>query len=145
MILLAPCPVLTVKHQHAQSSVRTIVFPADFSVEAARALHGLRRVQAAFPEATLHLLHVISGDSDAVAQHQMQDFATQHHLTHYQTATINAERTSTGIEEYARQVQAELILMPTHAHSGLSSFLHTSIAETVATHALPPVLTYHFQ
>ena len=45
--------------------------------------------------------------------------------------------------QYAQQVNADLVVIPTHARSGLSSFFHTSIAEAVATHAFPPVLTYH--
>ncbi len=50
---------------------------------------------------------------------------------------------STGIEQYAQKVGADLVVMPTHARTGLSGFFQTSIAETVATHAFPPVLTYH--
>ncbi|MFC7669677.1 hypothetical protein ACFQT0_21640 [Hymenobacter humi] len=37
------------------------------------------------------------------------------------------------------------MVMPTHTHSLLAGLLHTSTAENVATHAYPPVLTYHFQ
>ncbi|ALW86665.1 hypothetical protein AUC43_17210 [Hymenobacter sedentarius] len=145
MIRLASCPVLTVKHQQPEFNVRTMVFPSDFSPEASRAVAGLQRVRVAFPNATLHLLHVATHDHDAVDQHQLQAFATRHHLTHYKTAVVKAERLSSGIEAYAQQVQADLVLLPTHAHSGLSTLLRTSIAEAVATHAFPPVLTYHFQ
>ncbi len=147
MIRLAPCPVLTVKHQHAQFEARTIVFPSDFTAEAARALDGLRHVQALFPNATLHLLHVTSGSDDTpdALQQQMRDFAHQHQLSNCHTAAVGANRTSAGIEQYAQTVHADLVVMPTHTRSGLSSLLHTSVAETVATHAFPPVLTYHFQ
>ena len=148
MIRLAPCPVLTVKHQHAQFEARTIVFPSDFSAEAARALDGLRHVQALFPNATLHLLHVASGSggrTQQALQRRMQEFILQHQLSNCQTAEVGADRTSSGIEQYAQTVHADLVVMPTHTHSGLGSLLHTSVAETVATHAFPPVLTYHFQ
>jgi nucleotide-binding universal stress UspA family protein len=143
MIRLAPCPVLTVKHPQAQFEVRNIVFPSDFSDETAGALAGLRQVQAAFPNATLHLLHVASGSREQT-EPKMQAFAAQAQLRNCQTAVVDANSTSAGIEQYAQQVQADLVVIPTHTHSGLSRFLHTSIAETVATHALPPVLTYHF-
>lgn len=143
LIRLAPCPVLTVKHPHANFDVRTIVFPSDFSAEAVRALDGLRQVQAVFPSATLHLLHVAAGGNGHVAQQQMQDFAQQQQLTNYVAAEVDADYTSAGIEEYAQRVAADMVVIPTHARSGLSRFLRTSIAETVATHAFPPVLTYH--
>ena len=145
IIRLAPCPVLTVKHPHPHYAVHNIVFPSDFSPETAHALGGLRHVQRVFPEARLHLLHVLSGHGNQTAEQQMQAFAREHELHNYQTAVVDAERTSVGIEQYAEGVQAELVVIPTHARSGLSSFLRASIAETVATHAFPPVLTYHFR
>ena len=143
LIRLAPCPVLTVKHPHAGYEVKHIVFPSDFSAEAAQALDGLRAVRAAFPEAVLHLLHV-AGTTGHVAEQQMQAFAEQHQLGACETTEVDASRTSAGIEDYAKQIGADLVVIPTHARSGLSRFLQTSIAETVATHAFPPVLTYHF-
>jgi len=143
LIRLAPCPVLTVKHPQPAFKVQHIVFPSDFTADAAGALDGLRRVLAVFPDATLHLLHVAAGASGHVAQQQMQDFAQQHQFAHCLTAEVDAERTSAGIEEYAQRVAADVVVIPTHARSGLSRFLRTSIAETVATHAFPPVLTYH--
>ncbi len=144
LIRLAPCSVLTVKHPELAFKVQQIVFPSDFLAEAAEAIDGLRRVLAVFPDATLHLLHVAAGADDHVAQQQMQDFARQHQLAHVVVAEVAANRTSAGIEEYAQRVAADVVVIPTHVRSGLSHFLNTSIAETVATHAFPPVLTYHF-
>ncbi len=144
LIRLAPCPVLTVKHPHVGYEVKNVVFPSDFSAEAGHSLDGLRAVRAAFPEATLHLLHVAGGAGGHVAEQQLRAFAEQHQLGECETAEVDAGRTSTGIEEYAKKVGADLVVIPTHARSGLSHFLQTSIAETVATHAFPPVLTYHF-
>ncbi|WP_151088087.1 universal stress protein [Hymenobacter baengnokdamensis] len=143
-IRLAPCPVLAVKPPQAAFDVRTIVFPSDFSADADSAFAGLQPVLTAFPDATLHLLHVATNGNDEATKQQMQVFAKRHQLTHCQVASINADEVSTGIEQYAQQVQASLVVLPTYHHSGLSSFLHAGIADIVATHALPPVLTYHF-
>ena len=143
LIRLAPCPVLTVKHQQGEFNVRTIVFPSDFTDEAAGAIAGLQQVQAVFPNATVHLLHVVSGTDGLTTQQHQQAFAHQAQLTNFQTGVVTADSTSAGIEQYAKQVNADLVVLPTHARSGLSHFLQTSIAETVATHAFPPVLTYH--
>lgn len=145
LIRLAPCPVLAVKPPQADFNVRTILFPSDFSAEADGAVAGLQPVLAAFPEATLHLLYVASqGHDQAEAQQHMQAFATRHQLARYQAAVATADSTSAGITQYAQQVQADLVVLPTHHQSGLSSFFHTSVADAVAIHALPPVLTYHF-
>jgi nucleotide-binding universal stress UspA family protein len=142
LIRLASCPVLTVKHQQAQFEVRNIVFPSDFTDEATGAIAGLQQVRAAFPNATVHLLHVANQDAQTARQH-IETFAQQAHLTNVQVEVVNATSTTAGIEQYAQQVNADLVVIPTHARSGLSSFFHTSIAEAVATHAFPPVLTYH--
>ena len=42
----------------------------------------------------------------------------------------------------ALPVRIDLLVVPTHGRTGLRHFLQTSIAETVATHAFPPVLTF---
>ena len=144
LIRLAPCPVLTVKHPHAGYEVKNMVFPSDFTAEATQALDGLRAVRAVFPAATLHLLHVAAGSDGHLAESQMRAFAEQHQLGPCETAEVDASQTSAGIEAYAQQIGADLVVIPTHVRSGLSRFLQASIAETVATHAFPPVLTYHF-
>ncbi|WP_210518963.1 universal stress protein [Hymenobacter terricola] len=144
-IRLAPCPVLAVKHQQAEFEVRTVVFPSDFTDEATRAIDNLRQVLATFPDATLHLLHVASGTHSAATTQHMQEFAQHAQFPHMQMGVVQAGSTVAGIEQYAQQVNADLVVIPTHVRSGLSSFFRTSIAEAVATHAFPPVLTYHLQ
>ncbi|GAB3572667.1 universal stress protein [Hymenobacter daeguensis] len=143
LIRLAEVPVLTVKHQQAQFEVRNVVFPSNFTEESTGAIAGLQQVQAAFPNATIHLLHVADGAENQATQQHEQAFAERAQLKNFQTGTISADSTSAGIEQFAKQVNADLVVIPTHARSGLSRFFNTSIAETVATHAFPPVLTYH--
>lgn len=144
MIRLAPCPVLAVKHRHVPFAVKNIVFPSDFTEETTQAVGPLREMLATFPEATLHLLHVV-GDRDAFAAHQrMQAFAQHMQLRTPTLAEHNAGSTTVGIEQYAQQVSADLVIIPNHVRSGLSSLFRTRTAEAVATHAFPPVLTYHF-
>lgn len=115
-----------------------------FTLKLMQATKHRMRVLTAFPDATLHLLHVAASGNDEEARQHMRAFATRHQLTHYQTASVQADGVSAGVEQYAQQVQADLVVLPTYHHSGLSSFLHAGITDTVAAHALPPVLTYHF-
>ena len=145
LIRLANVPVLTVKHQQSTFEVRNIVFPSDFTDETNQAAAGLQQVLAAFPNATLHLLQVSVSDDRQEAEQSIQEFAQRAGLANFQSAVIDADSTSAGIEQFAKQVQADLVVIPTHARTGLSRFFSTSIAETVATHAYPPVLTYHLQ
>lgn len=143
LVRTAPCPVLTVKHPAGPFEVRTLLFPSDFSAEADRAVPELRRVRAVFPDATLHLLHIVA---DA---HQRQNaldtidaFATRHQLKNYKPAVVVAPRPAEAIPQFVKLVEADLVLLPTHGRTGLSRLLQTSIAETVATQSFPPVLTF---
>ncbi|MDB5267793.1 MAG: hypothetical protein JWP58_833 [Hymenobacter sp.] len=143
LVRLAPCPVLTVKYAVKEFLPRRILFPSDFTPEADQAVPGLRQVQALFPEAELHLLQVVKaeGESDA-AQARILAYAQRHGLAHTQAAVFTDDSPVSGISAYARQMQADLLVVPTHGRVGLSRFLHPSIAETVATHVFPPVLTF---
>ena len=143
LVRLAPCPVLTVKYAVADFAPRRILFPSDFTAETDLAVPGLRQVQALFPEARLHLLQVVENEEEATAtQARIVDFAARHGLQHAQPAVQVDDSPVAGISAYARQMQADLLVIPTHGRIGLSRLLHTSIAETVATHAFPPVLTF---
>ncbi|MCB2408217.1 universal stress protein [Hymenobacter lucidus] len=143
LVRLAPCPVLTVKHPELQFNVQHIVFPSDFSAEADRAVPDLQRIQAVFPDATLHLLKVVPDiDQYAEAMARIEAFAERHHLEHCEPEVIDAADASVGIPLFARQAHADLVVMPTHAHTGLSHYLHHNVAENVAVHAAPPVLTF---
>jgi nucleotide-binding universal stress UspA family protein len=143
LVRLAPCPVLTVKYAVGEFAPRRILFPSDFTPEADKAVAGLRQVQAIFPDAELHLLQVVEAEAEvAAAQARILAFAERHDLKHAHPAVFSDDSPVSGISAYARQMQADLLVVPTHGRIGLSRFLHTSIAETVATHAFPPVLTF---
>ncbi|UOQ74723.1 universal stress protein [Hymenobacter cellulosilyticus] len=143
LVRMAPCPVLTVKHPEMQFNVQHIVFPSDFSAEADRAVPDLQRIQAIFPDATLHLLKVVPDiDHYSEALTQIQSFTERHRLEHCEADVIDASNASVGIPLFAQQTHADLVVMPTHAHTGLSHFLHHNVAENVALHAVPPVLTF---
>ncbi|GAA4054771.1 universal stress protein [Hymenobacter glaciei] len=143
LVRLAPCPVLTVKYAVADFAPRRILFPSDFTAEADQAVPGLRQVQALFPDAQFHLLQVVEKEGEvAAAQARIVDFFERHNLKHAQPAIYVDDSTISGISAYARQMQADLLVVPTHGRTGLSRLLHTSVAESVATHAFPPVLTF---
>jgi nucleotide-binding universal stress UspA family protein len=143
LVRMAPCPVLSVKNPVGRFVVRNLVFPSDFSAEADRAVPELRRMQVLFPLATLHLLKVVSGpDKRAAALEKITEFAHRHHLGRYEPAVQEASSPSKGIPAFVGQSATDLVLLPTHGRTGLSRFLQSSIAEYVATHAFPPVLTF---
>ncbi|MDO7852454.1 universal stress protein [Hymenobacter convexus] len=146
LVRTAPCPVLAVKHPAGEFHVQKMVFPSDFSSETDRAVPELRRLQALFPEAVLHLLCVVSGTrQEPAALERMLAFVQRHELDRYEMHVRLSGSPSAGITAFARQFQADLVLLPTHGRTGLIRFLQASIAENVATHAFPPVLTFQME
>lgn len=144
LVRLAPCPVLTIKQPAPSFAVRSIVFASDFSPEAHRAVSSLRQVCAAFPEATLHLLDVVTrADDYGPALDRIHAFAYRHHLDAYEADVFNAPQVSEGIPRYAAQTHADLVVMLTHGRTGILHLLQGSIAESVAVQADAPVLTFH--
>ena len=143
LVRLAPCPVLAVTHPAGTFDVRTMLFPSDFSAETDRAVPELRRVQAMFPDATLHLLCIVAeaGEREDTLE-KMDAFANRHQLTHYKASVVVAPSPSAAIPKFAKLVAADLVVVPTHGRTGLSRLLQASIAEAVATHSFPPVLTF---
>jgi nucleotide-binding universal stress UspA family protein len=144
LVRLAPCPVLTVKHPAPQLTVSHIVFASDFSAEADLAVPSLRQVQAAFPEATLHLLDVVlNPESHPAALEHIHSFAKRHRISNYEPDVFDAPHVRTGIPRYVKEAGADLVVMLTHGRTGLRHFLQGSIAESVAVHTTAPVLTFH--
>lgn len=144
ILQLAPCPVLTVKHAHPDFQVQHLVVASDFSDEADRLIPQLRELQQLFPDATLHLLDVVdNGGGHEVPLERIHAFASRHYLDKYEPDVISAPRVREGIPRYAEQAHADLVVMLTHGHTGLSHLWHANTAENVATHAYAPVLTMH--
>jgi len=147
MVRMAPCPVLAVKHQHKDFEVRKIVFPSDFSEEVDRTAPTLQKIQELFPDAKLHLLHVThSSDPKASTSslERMRAFAQRHNLRNVSLDLFTDANERTGIQHFSRETNADMIVLPTHGRTGVNRYLHASIAENVATHAYPPVLTFRF-
>ena len=143
LVRLAPCPVLAVKHPAGTFDVRTLLFPSDFTAEADGAVPELRRVQAVFPDAKLHLFYVADeSEQREDALDRIDAFATRHHLAQYKPAVVVAPSPAAAIPKFAKLMGADLVVLSTHGRTGLSRMLQASIAEFVATNSFPPVLTF---
>ena len=124
---MAPCPVLTIKYAVTEFAPRRILFPFNFTPETDQAVPGLRQVQALFPDAELHLLQVVAEEEEVdAAQARTMAFAQRHGLKRAQSAIFKDDSPISGISACARQVQADLLIVPTHGRTGLSRLLHTA-------------------
>lgn len=132
---------------------KTVLVPVDFSEPSLEAVRLARTmVETA---AGLHVLHVLQpvqviepgvvwqglGDEQRAGQ-VLQNLKEQLSDKELQGATVATRVGTPGLEitEYAREVGAELVVIPSHGYSGIKHFLLGSVAERVIRHAPCPVL-----
>jgi len=144
IIRTADCPVLTV-HQNIHKFTRfdNIVFASDFSEESFEAFPAIKKVLNAMG-GKLHLVKVITPtnfENTIHVEKQMKEFAKKFYLTDYTKKVFNDQNIELGIHRYAYSVNANLIAMETHGHSGIFHYLKGSILESVANHSDLPVLS----
>ncbi len=106
-------------------------------------------------ESKLYLLHVVSAPrmdsvmlepnpvfSEGIAERELEKLAHQH-LTSSSSCRILTRRgdPASVIIAVAEELKVDLIVMPTHGHTGIERMIVGSVAERVVREAKRPVLT----
>jgi len=127
----------------------TIVVPVDFSDASAPAVQSA--LELASQPSDVHVVHVIPalnpvspigiwGDADVEkqlstnAQEYLKTFLASHEIEGVSSA-IEIGQPGNGIVDYAQKHNADLVVIPSHGHSGLKRALLGSVAEQVIRHA----------
>lgn len=164
VMLMAPCPVLTIRNvavdeQDALRTPRSILVPVDFSEHARLALWHARALAADF-DARLILVHVLEErmhpafyntgafsiydlqpDIEEKARRQLERFYEQSDGPSGTGVTyiIQPGHAAREIVRVAEQEGAEMIVMASHGLTGLDHFFIGSVAEKVLRRAPCPV------
>lgn len=130
-----------------------VVVPIDFSESSSDAVTTAREMVAQI--ADLHVLHVllpldymspglvfesISEDSRLQATRKHAEKFLKEHGLEGATLVVKQGDPGLGVTEYATEVHADLIVIPSHGYHGLKRFVLGSVAERVIRHADCPVL-----
>jgi len=157
------CPVLVVRSREylgrkaafAPDKVRSILVPVDFSKSSLDALQHALALARQF-NARLVLLHVVAPfhadmfmdttdiqrDARTLAHKRLTKLANASKKVWSRTGhRFRVGHVDTTITAQARRLNADLIVMGTHGHSGLKRALLGSVAERVVRHAPCSVLT----
>ena len=78
-------------------------------------------------------------DSEGVNE-WMNELAQEQHIGEYDLHIQYARNAENGILNYARERNADLLVLFTHGHTGLRHLVQGSVAEDVLNHAPLPVL-----
>jgi len=128
---------------------KCVVIPIDFSTSSSTAVRTALEFTAA--PAHVHVIHVIPslnpvspigiwGDADveqqlsAKAKQHLETFLASHEIVGVTTA-IEIGQAGNRIVEYAEEQGADLIVIPSHGHSGVKRAFLGSVAERVIRHA----------
>lgn len=139
----APCPVLAIPNKVAYE-FKTIVFPTTLRPDQEKAFQKLAQMRNVF-NGKIHLLYLNNPanlpDETAIEERKNQ-LLSQAGL---QNADVfvsqqNVFDEENAILEFARQVQADLIVMATHQRKGLAHLFLGSITEDTINHSEIPVL-----
>ncbi len=137
------------------SDIQTVVVPIDFSDSSFEALETTLEM---FEPSQLRVVHVLAElspveigvvfgtvDDTTRAESVRESFVenlAEHGLPADLTVAIRIGSAGSEICNYAAEVAADLIVMPSHGLTGLSSWLLGSVAQAVVGQARCPVLVF---
>ncbi len=141
-------PVLVIKNKPKAMDYNIVVFASDFSDEAVKPYINASKLLATFGS-EMHLLYVnVPGEkfkSSSEMEKTMTDFLhsadgnlNRMNAVNY-ISEVSVER---GILVFAKKIDADLIVIPTHGRKGLAHFFEGSISEDLANHSDLPVMTF---
>jgi nucleotide-binding universal stress UspA family protein len=143
----AKCPVLTVKSKVNVDDVHDIVLATSFREEDSHVAEEIMKLQEVF-KAKLHLVRVNTPNNFETTRKLMaraQAFVEENKISNYTINIYNDKVEEDGIIFFAQDIDADLIALATHGHSGLVHLLSGSIAEDVVNHAKRPVWTFRLK
>lgn len=130
-----------------------VVVPIDFSDASPAAVQAAAEMVAS--PADLHVVHVLvpldyvhpgaltpafdESERQQVARRHLDEFLARLGLSKVQ-AVVRLGDPGLDITEYADEIKADLIVIPSHGYHGVKRFLLGSVAERVIRHAHCPVL-----
>ena len=143
----AKCPVITVKSKIDIENVNDIVLATSFKEEDSHVAEELMRLQEVF-NAKMHLVRVNTPNNFETTRKVMErarGFVQENNISNYTINIYNDKVEEDGIIFFAQDIDADLIAIATHGHTGLVHLLSGSIAEDVVNHAKRPVWTFRLK
>lgn len=137
-------PVMVIKKEHDNFKVRNFVFASNFKIKSKHTFKQAVTIAQLF-DAKIHLLIVNTASNFMTttnANTRIQEFVKGIDFENYTFTFYNDESIETGILNFSRDIEADLIGISTHGRQGLSHFINGSISEDLVNHAKRPVITF---
>lgn len=140
IVRFAPVPVIALRKAVPLKSIKDIVFPVSLETGQQAFVKRLKALQRFF-RARLHLLY-LNTPLNFVRDHELSSFARRYRLANY-TLNIRHDRYEPqGILDFAQEVGADMLAMPTHARKGLGYLMSGSVTGKVVNRITCPIFTF---
>jgi nucleotide-binding universal stress UspA family protein len=143
VIRTAQVPVIVIKRRRPSFDVKNIVFAFDLKQENANAFKAVQEFAKTF-SATLHLVYINTVGINYMSNSQIQQKIDAFLALIGEEIPIkiyNDYSVELGIFNYANDVNADMVAIPTHGRRGLAHFFIGSIGESVANQSSTPIMT----
>ncbi|MBP6302253.1 MAG: universal stress protein [Bacteroidia bacterium] len=141
----APCPVITMQESFKRNDIKKIVLPIDTSDETRQKIPYASKMAESF-NATIYLLGV-STDSDSETQkyiriycNQAEEFFDRHKVKYEREEILGGNITNNTID-YAKKIDADLIMIMTEQEPNSSAFFMGKFAQQMVNHSPIPVMS----
>jgi nucleotide-binding universal stress UspA family protein len=137
-------PVIVVKSYEGELSMRNIVLASEFNEDLSSIVPIIKEVQRLFGS-NIHLLRVNTPNdfhTSRTMKKMMNDFVKKHNLDNTTVNIYSDIIEEDGIIYFADEINADMIMIPTHGRKGLMHLLSGSVAEDVVNHSKRPVMTF---
>lgn len=140
----AKVPVLVVKNKHTSFDIKNFVFASDFKKDNKETYKQAIDLAEGFG-AKLHLVLVNTAGrflTTEKANQRINDFIKDYSFDNYTVNIYNDNNVETGILNFSKSIDADLIGISTHGRQGIAHFFNGSISEDLVNHANRPVITF---
>ena len=136
-------PVLTVNESHTNHRFDTLIYATDFSDPHPPLVEVMKTIYYLYG-AKIYVTYINTPNefrSEHEIDQNLQQELPKFDIDNVQLKIYNDKSIEKGISNFAQDIDADLIVLPTHGRKGLSHIIHGSIAESLVNHSRIPVLT----
>jgi len=141
-------PVLVIKDKITDFKIKKVVFACDFKSENTQAYLNAMRFFNLF-KADVYLVYINvphNFNSTNQMETKVKAFLSKADAgdskNYDKVIYLNDYTVESGVHNYSKTINADLIAIPTHGRKGLSHFFNGSIGEDITNHVKRPVLTF---
>jgi nucleotide-binding universal stress UspA family protein len=148
IVTYAPCPVITVRTNYEiKEDIKKIALPIDSSLESRQKVPYAAKVAKYFGSE----IHIVSLYSSAIKvikykvdnySKQVQKYLDEENVP-YKIETVDAENITNATVEYAKAVDADLIVIMTEQETTTANLFLGAYAQQMVNHSPIPVLSIH--